>query len=94
MYEEVQVLSALVPTRKLYLLRFCQQIEQGSWAIVDVSYDVPHQETQFSSSCKAQRLPSGCLITEMPNGYSEVVCVCLYVYKFGWLSSSKCKLQY
>lgn len=69
MYEEVQVLSALVPTRQVYMLRFCQQIEQGSWAVVDVSYDLPHQDT---SSCKAQRLPSGCLIQEMPNGYSEV----------------------
>ncbi|XP_057812389.1 homeobox-leucine zipper protein HDG11-like isoform X2 [Salvia miltiorrhiza] len=75
MYEEVQVLSALVPTRQLYLLRFCQQIEQGSWAVVDVSYDVPHQDGQFSSPCKAQRLPSGCLIQEMPNGYSEVTWV-------------------
>ncbi|XP_042058869.1 homeobox-leucine zipper protein HDG11-like isoform X2 [Salvia splendens] len=75
MYEEVQVLSALVPTRQLYLLRFCQQIEQGLWAVVDVSYEVPHQDSQFSSPSKAQRLPSGCLIREMPNGYSEVTWV-------------------
>ncbi|KAG6420911.1 hypothetical protein SASPL_117455 [Salvia splendens] len=75
MYEEVHVLSALVPTRQLYLLRFCQQIEQGLWAVVDVSYDVPHQDSQFSSPSKAQRLPSGCLIREMPNGYSEVTWV-------------------
>ncbi|KAG8378649.1 hypothetical protein BUALT_Bualt07G0007300 [Buddleja alternifolia] len=73
MYEELQVLSALVPTRQIYFLRFCQQIEQGSWAIVDVSYDVPHQENQFLSPCKAHRLPSGCLIQDMPNGYSKVV---------------------
>ncbi|KAL0318663.1 UNVERIFIED_CONTAM: Homeobox-leucine zipper protein HDG11 [Sesamum angustifolium] len=72
MYEELQVLSALVPMRQLYFLRFCQQIEQGSWAIVDVSYDIPHQGSQFSSPCKAHRLPSGCLIQEMPNGYSKV----------------------
>ncbi|KAL0385211.1 UNVERIFIED_CONTAM: Homeobox-leucine zipper protein HDG11 [Sesamum radiatum] len=70
MYEELQVLSALVPTRQLYFLRFCQQIEQGSWAIVDVSYDIPHQEPIFFS-CKAYRLPSGCLIQDMPNGYSK-----------------------
>ncbi|KAL0421700.1 UNVERIFIED_CONTAM: Homeobox-leucine zipper protein HDG11 [Sesamum latifolium] len=75
MYEELQVLSALVPTRQLYFLRFCQQIEQGSWAIVDVSYDIPHQESQFSSSSKAYRLPSGCLIQDMPNGYSKVTWV-------------------
>ncbi|KAL8464770.1 hypothetical protein ACS0TY_034321 [Phlomoides rotata] len=72
MYEELQVLSALVPTRQLFFLRLVQQIEAGSWAIVDVSYDIPHQENQFSSSSKAHRLPSGCLIQEMPNGYSKV----------------------
>ncbi|KAK4428167.1 Homeobox-leucine zipper protein HDG11 [Sesamum alatum] len=75
MYEELQVLSGLVPTRQLYFLRFCQQIEQGSWAIVDVSYDVPHQGSHFSSLFKAHRLPSGCLIQEMPNGYSKVTWV-------------------
>lgn len=75
MYEELQVLTALVPTRQFYFLRLCQQIEQGSWAIVDVSYEIPHQESQFSSPCKAHRLPSGCLIQEMPNGYSKVVMI-------------------
>ncbi|XP_073152792.1 homeobox-leucine zipper protein HDG11-like isoform X2 [Henckelia pumila] len=72
MYEELQVLTALLPIRQLYFLRFCQQIEQGTWAIVDVSYDLPQEESQFSSSCKAHKLPSGCLIQEMPNGYSKV----------------------
>ncbi|GER56727.1 homeobox-leucine zipper family protein [Striga asiatica] len=76
MYAELQVLSALVPTRQYYFLRFRQQIEQGSWAIVDVSYDIPHQDEQFSSSpCKVNRLPSGCLIQDMPNGYSKVTWV-------------------
>ncbi|GFP88479.1 homeobox-leucine zipper protein hdg11 [Phtheirospermum japonicum] len=75
MYAELQVLSALVPTRQFYFLRFRQQIEQGSWVIVDVSYDIPHQDGQFSSPCKAHRLPSGCLIQDMPNGYSKVTWV-------------------
>ncbi|XP_071903558.1 homeobox-leucine zipper protein HDG12-like isoform X2 [Coffea arabica] len=74
MYEELQVLSPFVPPRQLYFLRFCQQIEQGSWAIVDVSYDIP-QENQFASPCKTHRLPSGCLIQDMPNGYSKVTWV-------------------
>ncbi|EPS60199.1 hypothetical protein M569_14605, partial [Genlisea aurea] len=75
MFEELQVLSALVPTRQLYFLRFCQQIDPSSWAVVDVSYDIPsHQDGgQFSSVSKAHKLPSGCLIQEMPNGYSKVV---------------------
>ncbi|XP_075482634.1 homeobox-leucine zipper protein HDG11-like [Primulina tabacum] len=75
MCEELQVLSALVPTRQFYFLRFCQQIEQGSWAIVDVSSDIPHQGSQFTSSCKVQKLPSGCLIQDLPNGYSKVTWV-------------------
>lgn len=72
MYGELQVLSALVPSRKLYFLRFVQQIEAGSWVIADVSYDIPNQDSQFSPSCRAHLLPSGCLIQEMPNGYSKV----------------------
>ncbi|CAA2938942.1 homeobox-leucine zipper HDG11 [Olea europaea subsp. europaea] len=72
MYKELQVLSPLVPTRQFYFLRFCQQIEQGTWAIVDISYDLPHQENQFAASCKTHRLLSGCLIQDMPNGYSKV----------------------
>ncbi|KAL3655420.1 Homeobox-leucine zipper protein hdg11 [Castilleja foliolosa] len=75
MYEELQVLSALVPIRQFYFLRFCQQIEEGSWAIVDVSYDLRQQDSHFSSSCKARRLPSGCLIQDIPNGYSKVTWV-------------------
>ncbi|CAK9164366.1 unnamed protein product [Ilex paraguariensis] len=75
MYEELQVLSPLVPTRQFYFLRFCQQIEQDSWAIVDVSYDDLPQDSQFASPCRAHRLPSGCLIQDMPNGYSKVTWV-------------------
>lgn len=69
MYEELQVLSPLIPTREFYILRHCQQIEQGLWAIVNVSYDIP----EFASQCRSHRLPSGCMIQDMPNGYSKVV---------------------
>ncbi|XP_073284108.1 homeobox-leucine zipper protein HDG11-like [Primulina huaijiensis] len=72
MYEELQMLTALLPIRQLYFLRLCQEIKQGTWAVIDVSYDLPQQESQFTSSCKAHKLPSGCLIQEMPNGYSKV----------------------
>ncbi|GLT74162.1 hypothetical protein SLA2020_459760 [Shorea laevis] len=71
MYEELQVLSPLVATREFYILRYCQQIEQGLWAIVNVSYEFP----QFASQCRSHRLPSGCLIQDMPNGYSKVTWV-------------------
>ncbi|XP_008240378.1 PREDICTED: homeobox-leucine zipper protein HDG11 [Prunus mume] len=71
MYKELQVLSPLVQTREFYFLRYCQQIEQGLWAIVDVSYDFP-RDNQFTNQCRSHRLPSGCLIQDMPNGYSKV----------------------
>ncbi|TKY44894.1 Homeobox-leucine zipper protein HDG11 [Spatholobus suberectus] len=71
MYEELQVLSPLVSTREFYFLRYCQQIEQGLWAIVDVSYDFP-QDNQFAPQFRSHRLPSGVFIQDMPNGYSKV----------------------
>ncbi|KAG9136012.1 hypothetical protein Leryth_015888, partial [Lithospermum erythrorhizon] len=73
MYLELQALSPFVPERQFYLLRYCQQIEQDSWAIVDVSYDILHN--QLNSPCKAHSLPSGCFIKDMPNGYSKVTWV-------------------
>lgn len=74
MYEELQVLSPFVPNRQIYFIRFCQQIEPGSWVIVDVSYDSPH-ENMFPSTCKIHRCPSGCWIHDMPNGYSKITWV-------------------
>ncbi|KAE9586112.1 hypothetical protein Lal_00010013 [Lupinus albus] len=74
MYEEMQVLSPLVSTREFYFVRYCQQIEQGLWAIVDVSYDFP-QDNQFVPQFRSHRLPSGCFIQDMPNGYSRVTWV-------------------
>ncbi|KAG4939881.1 hypothetical protein AAZX31_16G194000 [Glycine max] len=71
MYEELQVLSPLVSTREFYFLRYCQQIEQGLWAIVDVSYDFT-QDNQFAPQFRSHRLPSGVFIQDMPNGYSKV----------------------
>lgn len=65
------MLSPLVATREFYFLRYCQQIEPSLWAVVDVSYDFP-RDNQFSSPCQCHRLPSGCLIRDVPNGYSEV----------------------
>ncbi|XP_074562171.1 homeobox-leucine zipper protein ROC8-like [Curcuma longa] len=74
MYEELQVVSPVVPTREFFFLRCCQQIQQGVWAVADVSVDYPraNQLTPFSQS---KRLPSGCLIEEMANGYSKVTWV-------------------
>lgn len=71
MYGEVQMLTPLIPTREYYFLRYCHQIEQGSWAIVDISYDFP-RSNKIASQSLCHRLPSGCLIQDTPNGYSKV----------------------
>lgn len=69
------MLSPLVSTREFYFLRYCQQIEQGLWAIVDVSYDFP-QDNQFAPQFRSHRLPSGVFIQDLPNGYSKVINIC------------------
>ncbi|TVU16173.1 hypothetical protein EJB05_39725 [Eragrostis curvula] len=68
---EFQVPSPLVPTRESYFVRYCKQNSDGTWAVVDVSLD----SLRPSSVLKCRRRPSGCLIQEMPNGYSKVTWV-------------------
>ncbi|KAJ6369464.1 hypothetical protein OIU76_027817 [Salix suchowensis] len=69
MYEQMHILSPMVPTREFYFLRLCQQLEPGQWVIADVSYD--YLKESGSPSC-AWRLPSGCLIQDMADGFSKV----------------------
>ncbi|XP_002526595.2 homeobox-leucine zipper protein ROC8 isoform X2 [Ricinus communis] len=69
MYEQMHILSPLVPPREFYFLRHCQQIEGATWVIADVSYDCL-KETILSS--RSWKLPSGCMIEELPNGFSKV----------------------
>ncbi|KAL1556365.1 homeobox-leucine zipper protein HDG5-like isoform X1 [Salvia divinorum] len=75
MYAELQVLSPLVPTREAHFLRYCQHnAEEGTWAIVDFPIDGFHND--YSSSFPYyKRRPSGCIIQDMPNGYSTVTWV-------------------
>lgn len=68
MTSEFQVPSPLVPTRESYFVRYCKQLADGTWAIVDVSLD----SLRPSQVMRCRRRPSGCLIQEMPNGYSKV----------------------
>ncbi|XP_022717453.1 homeobox-leucine zipper protein HDG5-like isoform X2 [Durio zibethinus] len=77
MYAELQVLSPLVPTREAYFLRYCQQQnlkDETYWAIVDFPLDGFHNNLQ-SSFPLYRRRASGCLIQDMPNGYSRVTWV-------------------
>ncbi|KAL0407280.1 UNVERIFIED_CONTAM: Homeobox-leucine zipper protein PROTODERMAL FACTOR 2 [Sesamum latifolium] len=71
MTAEFQVPSPLVPTRENYFVRYCKQHGDGTWAVVDVSLD----NLRPSSISRCRRRPSGCLIQELPNGYSKVTWV-------------------
>ncbi|XP_059451983.1 homeobox-leucine zipper protein ROC8-like [Corylus avellana] len=73
MYEQMHILSPLVPPREFYFLRHCQQIELGMWVIVDVSYECPKEKSSLPS--RSWRLPSGCMIQDLPNGCSKVTWV-------------------
>ncbi|KAM7261167.1 hypothetical protein ACFE04_026642 [Oxalis oulophora] len=68
MQAELQVLSPLVPVREVNFLRFCKQHAEGVWAVVDVSVET----IRDNSSNYYRRLPSGCVVQDMPNGYSKV----------------------
>ncbi|XP_039142308.1 homeobox-leucine zipper protein ROC3 [Dioscorea cayenensis subsp. rotundata] len=75
MYAELQVLSPLVPTRETYFLRYCQHnAEEGTWTIVDFPADCFQNNLQLPIP-HYRRRPSGCVIQDMPNGYSRVMWV-------------------
>lgn len=79
MHAELQVLSPLVPVRELRFLRFCKQHGEGTWTVVDVSIDgIRNACGLIPVSCR--RLPSGCLVQDMANGYSKVL-------NFSWSKS-------
>ncbi|KAF9589084.1 hypothetical protein IFM89_018815 [Coptis chinensis] len=71
MTAEYQVPTPLVPTRESLFLRYCKQHSEGTWAVVDVSLD----HLRPGSIMRCRRRPSGCLIQELPNGYSKVIWV-------------------
>lgn len=75
MYAEMQVPSPLVPTRETQFLRYCHQnVEEGTWAIVDFPLDSFHN-TYPPTFPYCKKKPSGCMIQDMPNGYSRVTWV-------------------
>lgn len=76
MHAELQLLSPLVPVREVTFLRFCKQHAEGVWAVVDVSVDAIREAPGGGGSAPSfpscRRLPSGCVVQDMPNGYSKV----------------------
>ncbi|KAL0428923.1 UNVERIFIED_CONTAM: Homeobox-leucine zipper protein ANTHOCYANINLESS 2 [Sesamum radiatum] len=69
----LQVLSPLVPVREVNFLRFCKQHAEGVWAVVDVSIDTIRETSGGATTFpNCRRLPSGCVVQDMPNGYSKL----------------------
>ncbi|MED6192935.1 Homeobox-leucine zipper protein PROTODERMAL FACTOR 2 [Stylosanthes scabra] len=69
MSAEFQVASPLVASRENYFVRYCKEHPDGRWAVVDVSLENDNNGKVRGSS---RRRPSGCIIEELPNGYSKV----------------------
>ncbi|MED6212075.1 hypothetical protein PIB30_079766 [Stylosanthes scabra] len=73
-YEEMHLLSPLLPPREFFLLRFCQQLESNVWFIADVSYNHAKEEKP-ADQFRAWKRPSGCKIEALPDGTSRVTWV-------------------
>ena len=80
MYEEMHILSPLVPPREFFFLRYCQQVEPSVWVIADVSFDHMKEDTPDDHT-RAWRRPSGCMIQALPNGASRVSTFITFVKK-------------
>ncbi|PSR93421.1 Homeobox-leucine zipper protein like [Actinidia chinensis var. chinensis] len=75
MHAEFQALSPLVPVRHVKFLRFCKQHAERVWAVVDVSVDGIREVSDAHTFVNCRRLPSGCIVEDMPNGFSKVTWV-------------------
>lgn len=73
MYAEFQVCSPLVPTRENYFLRYSKRVDH-LWVVVDVSVDSLRGNPP-PALLRCRKRSSGCVIEEMPNGYSKVTWV-------------------
>ncbi|KAJ0237181.1 Homeobox-leucine zipper protein HDG8 [Hirschfeldia incana] len=69
-WEQLHILSPLVPPREFMIVRCCQKIDDGLWIIADVSHNIVYSD-QVSPSC--YKGPSGCLIRALPNAQTEVM---------------------
>ncbi|WMV18139.1 hypothetical protein MTR67_011524 [Solanum verrucosum] len=72
---ELQINSNLVPVHGTQFLCFCQKHAEGTWIIKDVSIDTIKEGSQQYKIEKCGRLSSGCIIQDMPNGYSKIILI-------------------
>ncbi|KAJ4886266.1 Homeobox-leucine zipper protein HDG8 [Raphanus sativus] len=67
-WEQLHILSPLVPPREFMIVRCCQNIDEGIWIVADVSHRIVNSD-QVNPFC--YKRPSGCLIREMPGAHCE-----------------------
>ncbi|CAN8252686.1 unnamed protein product [Cochlearia groenlandica] len=88
MQAEFQVMSPLVPIKKVKFLRSCKQLGDGLWAVVDVSYDTNTEDENLKTYGGFKRLPSGCIIQDIGNGCSKVTWIEHSEYEESYIHSS------
>ncbi|KAL1531440.1 homeobox-leucine zipper protein ANTHOCYANINLESS 2-like isoform X2 [Salvia divinorum] len=72
MQAEFQIPSLLVPVRPVKFVRFCKQHGEDAWAVADVSLDTLLHGITGNVNVSCRRLPSGCIVRDVANGYSKV----------------------
>ncbi|KAL7613233.1 hypothetical protein Lser_V15G09333 [Lactuca serriola] len=70
MQAEIQLITPSVSARVVKFIRFSRQQADGLWAVVDLSVD-----TEGREGLMCRRLPSGCIMQDLPNGFSKVTWV-------------------
>ncbi|XP_047331579.1 homeobox-leucine zipper protein MERISTEM L1-like [Impatiens glandulifera] len=65
---ETHAQTSFVPIRDNVLARYCRQVGEKKWAVVDVSLDI-FREFHL---VKSRKRPSGCVIEDTPNGFTNV----------------------
>jgi homeobox-leucine zipper protein len=81
MHAEIQLPSPLVPVQEYNFIRFCKQHAEGKWAVVDVSFDYGRNGPNGNPNISCKKLPSGCILQDMPNGFCKVT-NCLSISNF------------
>ncbi|XP_069152726.1 homeobox-leucine zipper protein HDG11-like [Solanum lycopersicum] len=71
MYEKLHILSPLVEARNYYFIRYFRKLDEKTWIMVDVSYDLI-KEIQSGETSHAWKFPSGCAIQDLEHGESRV----------------------
>ncbi|CAL5185284.1 unnamed protein product [Lathyrus oleraceus] len=75
MQAELQLPSPLVPVRQYTFLRYSKKHAEGVWVVVDVSIDIGRNAANGSPFMSCRRLPSGCILQDMPNGLCQITLV-------------------